>query len=249
MKYNELIKILKEKVTDDMFETLVMNKFFYTRSFKVLNCEVVFDNLKIYKLQEWITGEEYYLIINPSCKECNKNLFPDDKYMVANKDEDTLFYLANELNGASHKDFPMEVRWLIPVLEDFEENRCQAVSNHNYFKFDRKVEEIVIKSRRENTKRLEGLFDKAIDYAIEKLKDEKYITNKEDWNKKTGKIKLTGEKGKNRTCYCAFNSTVYLNFVVKEPYDMFQMHLNSENDIPIFAEKVIEIIKSQKNFN
>ena len=50
MKYNELIKILKEKVTDDMFEALVMNKIFYSLIFKVLACDTSFDNLKIYNL-------------------------------------------------------------------------------------------------------------------------------------------------------------------------------------------------------
>lgn len=245
MKYNELIKILKEKVTDDMFETLVMNKFFYTRSFKVLNCEVAFDNLKIYKLQEWITGEEYYLIINPSCKECNKNLFPDDKYMIANKDEDTLFYLANELNGASHKDFPMELRWLIPVLDNFEEDKSTA-RQHIHYRFTDKIEKNVTQEYRAYAEKQKKLFDKAMDCAIAKLLEEKYIVNKEDWNKKTGKIKLTGEKGENRICRWGFVPPCYVAFTVKEPSNIFNMIFNDENDIPEYVEKVIEIIKSKK---
>ena len=245
MKYNELIKILKEKVTDDMFETLVMNKFFYTRSFKVLNCEVAFDNLKIYKLQEWITGEEYYLIINPSCKECNKNLFPDDKYMIANKDEDTLFYLVNELNGASHKDFPMELRWLIPVLDDFEEDKSTA-RQHIHYRFTDKIEKNVTQEHRAYAEKQKKLFDKAMDCAIAKLLEEKYIVSKEDWNKKTGKIKLTGEKGENRICRWGFVPPCYVAFTVKEPSNIFNMIFNDENDIPEYVEKVIEIIKSKK---
>lgn len=245
MKYNELIKILKEKVTDDMFETLVMNKFFYTRSFKVLNCEVTFDNLKIYKLQEWITSEEYYLIINPSCKECNKNLFPDDKYMIANKDEDTLFYLVNELNGASHKDFPMELRWLIPVLDDFEEDKSTA-RQHIHYRFTDKIEKNVTQEHRAYAEKQKKLFDKAMDCAIAKLLEEKYIVNKEDWNKKTGKIKLTGEKGENRICRWGFVPPCYVAFTVKEPSNIFNMIFNDENDIPEYVEKVIEIIKSKK---
>ena len=122
MKYDELIKILKEKVTDDMFEALVMNKIFYSLVFKVLACDTSFDNLKIYTIQEHRTGKEFYVVINHTCKKLDKNLFPDDKYMIANKDEDTLFYLANELNGRPHKNFPVNLRWLIPILEDFEED-------------------------------------------------------------------------------------------------------------------------------
>lgn len=139
MKYNELIKILKEKVSDDMFESLALNLIFNMRNFKIVLCDVTYEDLKIYTLQDWRMGKEYYLVINPTCKMLNTSLFPDDKYMIANKDEGTLFYLVNELNGAPHKEYPDNLRWLIPVLTDYEEDKLTAIMNHSIYRFTKKV--------------------------------------------------------------------------------------------------------------
>ncbi len=245
MNHGELIKILKEEVTDDMFEALVMNNVFCSRLCKIVSCDTNFDSLKIYTIQEHRMGKEFYVVINHTCKKLDKNLFPDDKYMIANKDEDTLFYVANELNGRPHKNFPINLCWLIPILEDFEEDKSTA-RQHIHYRFTDKIEKNVTQEYRAYAEKQKKLFDKAMDCAIAKLLEEKYIVSKEDWNKKTGKIKLTGEKGENRICRWEFVPPCYVAFTVKEPSNIFNMIFNDENDIPEYVEKVIEIIKSKK---
>lgn len=244
MKYDELIKILKEEVTDDMFEALVMNDVFCSRLCGIVSCETNFDNLKIYTLHEQSIGKEIYLVINPSCKNLDKNLFPDDKYMIANKDEDTLFYLANQLNGRPHKNFPVNLCWLIPILEDFEEDR-QTAEKYIRYRFTDKIEKDVRQEYKVLGRKQEKLFDKAIDCAVSRLIEEKYLLSEKNWNKKTGRIKLTGEKGENRTCRCNFVPLCYVDFSVKKQHKIFNMIFNNEKDIPKFVENVMKVIKDK----
>lgn len=245
MKYNELIKILKEHVTDDMFESLVLNMIFNMRNFKIVLCDVTCEESKIYTLQDCRMGKEYYLVINPTCKMLNKNLFPDDKYMIANKDEDTLFYLVNELNGAPHKEYPDNLRWLIPVLRDFKEDKLTAIMNHSIYRFTKNVSDSLDSDYKDYQKKYKELYNKAIDCMLSRLVKEKYLKSKSKWDDKKNRVKLTGEKGKGRVCCFELYATSYIRFSIKEPFNLFVFHLNDESEIEMFVDKVIEMIESK----
>lgn len=248
MKYNELIKILKEKVSDDMFESLALNLIFNMRNFKIVLCDVTYEDLKIYTLQDWRMGKEYYLVINPTCKMLNTSLFPDDKYMIANKDEGTLFYLVNELNGAPHKEYPDNLRWLIPVLTDYEEDKLTAIMNHSIYRFTKKVSDSLECDYKDYQNEYKELYGKAIDCMLSRLVKEKYLKNESEWDKKKNRVKLTGKLGQDRICYCELHSTTHIRFSVEKPFNLFEVHLNDESEIKLFVDKVIEMIKSKVDF-
>lgn len=248
MKYDELICILKEKVTDDMFEALVLNMIFNMNKFKIVFCDISYEELKIYTLQHWPTGKEIHLIINPTCKVLNETIFPNDKYMIANKDEDTLFYLVNELNGAHSKEYPDTLHWLIPVLAEFEEDRLTAM-DHIIYRFTKKTDNILNRYYKEYQHKFKESYNKAIDCMLSRLVKEEYLNNESEWDKKKNKVRLTGKKGKNRVCYCQPNSNCSILFFVEEPFELFDFYINNEHDdYELFADKIIKTLEKQNSF-
>lgn len=253
-KYYDLIDIIKEKVTDDMFETLVLDMIFDyifdDYDVKVLGCNTTFDNIKIYTFKIKLMSKEVYLVINPDCKTLDENLFPDDKYMIANKDLATLASLLNYINHCSYDDVPDNIKWLIPVLADFNKEEfakfagvyCYSAMK-NFYKFYDVLSEVYS----EYYEKVKKLFYKAEDYTIEKLIEEKYMNSKKDWNKTTGEIKLTGDKGENITCYCSLPMEDYVNFVVCKPCNLFQVFLTPKSNIERFAKEIIAIIRAVKD--
>lgn len=252
-KYYDWLDIIKEQVTDDMFETLVLDMIFDCifddYDVKVLGCDTTFDNIKIYTLIIKFMSKEVYLVINPDCKTLDENLFPDDKYMIANKDRATLASLLNHINHCSYDDVPDNIKWLIPVLSDFNKEELKKIANFycysalkNFYKFHGVLSE----NHSEYYEKLKKLFYKAEDYTIEKLIEEKYMNSKKDWNKTTGEIKLTGEKGGNLTCYCSSPTENYVNFIVLKPCNPFQVFLTPKSNIERFAEEIVTIIKAVK---
>lgn len=245
MTINEFTAYLKNTVTDEMFEALVLDCIKYQH--QILFCHIGADGNKIYSLQDTSFGNEYYLIIDTS-QSVDRDAYDVDKYMIASKDEETLFLLANNIWGEQPRNTPANARCLLPFLNQLDSCPIEFF-NHTCVDFSEHIDEKVQNEHDEYKRYMEGLYDKCVDAATKTLIQEEYLLSKEDWNRKTKKIKLTGAKGENRVCECylhAVNGCVF--FTVKSPFNMLHYHLTDETDIPLLADRIVEMIKSKKPF-
>ena len=92
----------------------------------------------------------------------------------------------------------------------------------------------------------ERLYYKFTDKMIDRLLENKYIIETKDWNRKTGKIKLSGSSGKDRICKSHFHSGVgYVTFNIDKPYDHILQYLAEEKDIDVLVEKILKMLKNK----
>lgn len=232
---------LKENITDEMFESLVLD--FLKIRYLIRGCNIDESGNKKYTLQDSFVGDEYFLIINLS-KTKYENYSPD-KYIIANKDEETLFCLANHIWGEQPRKVPLNTRRLLEFVNKIDDNP-KAYFKCNYEDFTKKTNDIVQCKYNEHKQYIEELYNKCVDEIIKLLIQEGYLLSKNDW-KKT--IRLTGEKGENRICECYISSRIdCVFFTVKEPFYPLHYYLTDENDIPILANQIVQLIKEKRAF-
>ncbi len=240
----EFNNYLKENVTDEMFESLVLDclKIHYL----IRGCNIDENGNKKYTLQDSFVGDEYFLIINLS-KTIYEN-YSSDKYIIANKDEETLFCLANHIWGEQPRMIPVNARGLLAFVNKISDNPT-AYFKCNYEDFDKKTNDVVKFKFNERKQYIEELYNKCVAETIKRLIQEEYLLSEKDWNRKNNKIKLAGTKGENRVCECYVNAGIgCVFFTVKEPYYPLHYYLIDENDIPILANQIVQLIKEKRAF-
>ena len=239
----EFNRYLEENVTDEMFESLILD--YLKNEYQILSCNI--GTNKIYTLQDVFVGDQYYLIVNIAKGKLPENISLD-KYMVASKDQVTLFLLANHIWGKQPREVPANVRNILPFVNNIDDNPA-AFFDCSCVDFTERIGELVEKKFHEYQQNVVKLYDKCVDETIKILIQEQYISAAKDWNKKTHKIKLTGAKGENRICECYVslgNGCVF--FTVKEPYYPLHYYLNDEKDIPLVAAQIVQVIKEKRTF-
>ena len=239
----EFNNFLKENVTDEMFESLVLDCL--NVRYLIRGCCIDKNGNKKYTLQDSFVGDEYFLIINLS-NATYENLSPD-KYIIANKDEETLFCLANHIWDEQPRKVPCNARSLLSFVNILSDNP-RAYFNCNYQDFTAKTDAVVQCKYNEHKQYIEELYDRCLTETIKRLIKEKYLLCEKDWNRKTNKIKLTGINGENRVCECYVNAVGCVFFSVKEPYYPLHYYLTDENDIPVFANLIVQVLKEKSTF-
>lgn len=240
----EFNNYLKENVTDEMFESLVLD--YLKALYLIRGCNIDETGNKKYTLQDSFVGDEYFLIINLS-KTKYEN-YSSDKYIIANKDEETLFCLANHIWNEQPRNVPVNARGLLAFVNKIRDNP-KAYFNCNYEDFDEKTNDIVRCKFNEHKQYIEELYNKCVAETIKRLIQEEYLLREKDWNRKSNKIKLAGTKGENRVCECYVNTGIgCVFFTVKEPYYPLHYYLTDENDIPLLANQIVQVIKEKRTF-
>lgn len=244
MTLTEFNCYLEQNITAEVFESLVLD--YLKDEYQILSCNIDEYN-KTYALQDVFVGDQYYLIVNPE-KDKLPETFSLDKYMIANKEQATLFLLANHIWGKQPKNVPANARNLLLFVNKLDDNPA-SVFDCSCVDFAERISELVEKKYSEYKAYIEELYDKCIDETIEMLMQEQYISAAKDWNRKTNKIKLTGINGENRTCECYVNSGIgCVFFTVKDPYYPLHYYLNNEKDIPLLATQIVQAIKEKRTF-
>lgn len=245
MTLAEFNHYLKEIITDAMFESLVLD--YIKKQYQICACNIDKLGNKEYTLQDSFVGDEYYLIINPTNAKVYKNLSLD-KYMIANKDEATLFLLANHIWNEQPKNIPANARCLLSFVNKISDNPIVQF-HYKCMDFAKRIDNVVKNKYNESKRYIENLYDKCVDETIKLLIQENYLLNEKDWNRKNHKIKLTGEKGENRVCECYVNSGMgCVFFTAKDPYYPLHYYLNDENDIPLLSNQIFQLIKEKRTF-
>lgn len=192
-------------------------------------------------------GDIYYLIINPLNSKSLDN-YDLNKHIIAIKDEKTLLLLANHIWGMLPRMIPANLRVLLSFLNKLNAPpanffNCECVD------FTRRIRNIVDDKYTKYKKHIEELYDKCVNETIKQLIQEGYLLDEKDWNRKTNKIKLTGEKGENRTCECYVNSGIgCVFFTVKDPFYPLNYYINNEKDIPLLSAQIVQLIKEKRTF-
>lgn len=236
---------LKENITDEMFESLVLD--YLKDMYEIRACKIDGFGNKEYTLQDSFVGDEYYLIINLDNAKMSKN-YSFDKYMIANKDEATLFLLANHIWGEQPRLIPVNARCLLSFVNKISDNPT-AYFGCRYADFAERINNLVKNNYSEREQYIEELYNKCVDKTIALLMQEGYLSSEKDWNRKNHKIKLTGEKGENRACECyVCSGTGCVFFTAKDPYYPLHYYLNNEKDIPLLANQIVQLIKEKRTF-
>ena len=236
---------LKENITNEMFESLVLN--YLKNRYQIIFCTIDEYGNKKYTLQDSFMGDMYYLIINPLNAKSPDN-YALDKHMIANKDETTLFLLANDIWGEHPKNLPANARCLLAYINELNDNPA-AFFNCDCIDFAERINGVAYEKFRKYKQYIEDLYEKCVDETIKLLLQEGYLSNEKDWNRKTNRIKLTGTNGENRVCECRVDSRIgCVFFTVRDPYYPLHYHLNDEEDIPLLATQIVQLIKEKREF-
>ena len=241
MTLKEFNTFLEEGTTNEMFESLVLYQI--RDNYMITGCAISPQGDKIYTIQDLCVGNEYYLILDFSNKTKDTD-YPQNKYMIAKKELKTIYFLVNRL--AIHRDekIPANCRGISHVVKHAGlENSKFLDSKGN--DFTKHIDNIVAERYEQFTSANERLYYKFTDKMIDRLLENKYITETKDCNRKTGKIKLSGPNGNDRICKSHFHSGVgYVFFNVEKPYDHILQYLTEEKDIDVLVEKILKMLKS-----
>ncbi len=239
MNVTEFNNYLKENITDEMFESLVL--FYLSRRYRICACHRNKQGNKEYTLQDVFVGDTYFLILNFSGSDISGN-YPLDQYMIANKDEATLFFLANRIWEQMPKHLPANARCLLPFLHQIDDNPC-CYFHRDCECFDDRIDGLVKDKFKKYRKYIEQLYKQCVDETGKLLVQEGYLLREKDWNGKK-KFKLTGEKGENRVCEISIDAGIgCVCFQINKPFCLIHYYLIDEQDIPLLAEQILRVIK------
>lgn len=235
----------KENVTNEMFESLVLD--YLKNKYRTLLCDIDEFGNKKYTLQDNFMGDTYYLIINPSNTKVIDN-YASDKYMIAKKDEATLFLLVNHICGELPRKIPENSRCLLPFVNQLGDNPI-AFFRYKCTDFAKKINDLVDEKIRNHKQYIEKLYEKCVKETAKQLVQEGYLLSEKDWSKKNRRIKLTGKNGENRICECQVNFGIgCVFFTTIEPFYPMHYYITDENDIPKLANQIVQIIKERRTF-
>ena len=241
MTLKEFNTFLEEGTTNEMFEALVLYNI--QDKYMITGCNTNSQGNKIYTIQDSWVGNEYYLILDFANK-IKETDYPQDKYMIAKKELKTIYFLVNRL--AIHRDekIPANCRGISYVAKQAGLEISRFLDNKGN-DFTKHIDNIVSERNEQFRASNERFYYKFTDKMIERLLENKYITETKDWNRKTGKIKLSGPNGNDRICKSHFHSGVgYVFFNVEKPYDHILQYLTEEKDIDVLVEKILKMLNS-----
>lgn len=245
MDFQEYITYLQNIVTDEMFESLVLD--YLKNQYQILFCNMDEFGNKKYTIQDTFMGDTYYVIVNPSDKKALDH-YALDKYMIASMDEATLFLLANHIWGQQPKKIPANARCLLPFLNELND-RPSAYFDYTCIDFAERINTIVDNSFEKYKQYVEDLYDKCVAETIKRLIQDEYLSDEKDWNRKTNTIKLTGTNGENRICECYVNAGIgCVFFTVNEPFYPMHYYLTDEKDVPLLADQIVQVLKEKRVF-
>ena len=242
MTLKEFNTFLEEGTTNETFESLVL--YHIKDNYMIIGCNTNSQGNKIYTIQDSWVGNEYYLILD-FLNKVKETDYPQDKYMIAKKELKTIYFLVNRL--ATHRDekIPANCRGISHILKQGHMENSKFLDSKGN-DFTKHIDNIVAE-RYESFKSVnERLYNKFIDKMIDRLLENKYITETKDWNRKTGKIKLSGSSGKDRICKSHFHSGVgYVTFNIDKPFNHILQYLTEEKDIDVLVEKILKMLKNK----
>ena len=242
MTLKEFNTFLEEGTTNETFESLVL--YHIKDNYMIIGCNTNSQGNKIYTIQDSWVGNEYYLILD-FLNKVKETDYPQDKYMIAKKELKTIYFLVNRL--ATHRDekIPANCRGISHVLKQGHMENSKFLDSKGN-DFTKHIDNIVAE-RYESFKSVnERLYNKFIDKMIDRLLENKYITETKDWNRKTGKIKLSGPNSNERICKSHFHSGVgYVTFNIDKPFNHILQYLTEEKDIDVLVEKILKMLKNK----
>ena len=116
---------------------------------------------------------------------------PQDKYMIAKKELKTIYFLVNLLAIYRDEKIPAKCRGISHIVKQASLGNSKFLdSNGN--DFTKHIDNIVAERYECFKSANERLYYKFTDKMIDRLLENKYIIETKDWNRKTGKIKLSG---------------------------------------------------------
>lgn len=242
MTLKEFNTFLEEGTTNEMFEVLVLYHI-QDDNYMITGCNTNSQGNKIYTIQDSWVGNEYYLIIDFANK-IKETDYPQDKYMIAKKELKTIYFLVSRL--AIHRDekIPANCRGISKLLKQAGMINSKFLDRKGN-DFTKHIDNIVAERHEQFKSSSECLYYMFTDKMIAKLLENKYISETSDWNRKTGKIKLSGPNGNDRICKSHFHSGVgYVFFNVEKPYDHILQYLTNEKDIDLLVEKILKMLKT-----
>jgi hypothetical protein len=209
----------------------------------ITGCNTNSQGDKIYTIQDSWVGNEYYLILD-FLNEIKDADYPQDKYIIAKKELKTIYFLVNRLAIYSDKKIPANCRGISHILKQGHMENSKFLDSKGN-DFTKHIDNIVAERYEQFESANERLYYKFTDKMIDRLLENKYITETKNWNRKTGKIKLSGPNGNERICKSHFHSGVgYVFFNVEKPYDHILHYLTEEKDIDVLVEKILKMLKS-----
>lgn len=242
MTLKEFNTSLEEGTTNETFESLVLYHI-QDDNYMITGCNTNSQGNKIYTIQDSCVGNEYYLILDFANK-IKETDYPQDKYMIAKKELKTIYFLVNRL--AIHRDekIPVNCKDISHVLKQVHMENSKFLDSKGN-DFTKHIDNIVAERYEQFTSANEHLYYKFTDKMIERLLENKYILEANDWNRKTGKIKLSGPNGNDRICKSHFHSGVgYVFFNVEKPYEHILQYLTEEKDVDLLVEKILKMLKT-----
>jgi hypothetical protein len=169
--------------------------------------------------------------------------------MIAKKELKTIYFLANRLAIYSDKKIPANCRGISKLLKQAGMINSKFLDRKGN-DFTKHIDNIVTERNEQFKSSNERLYYEFTDKMIERLLENKYIIETKDWNRKTGKIKLSGPNGNDRICKSHFHSGVgYVFFNVEKPYDHILQYLTEEKDIDVLVEKIQDLEENLADTN
>jgi hypothetical protein len=243
MTLKEFNTFLEEGTTNEMFESLVLYHI-QDDNYMIKGCNTNSQGDKIYAIQDSWVGNEYYLILD-FLNKVKETDYPQDKYMIAKKDLKTIYFLVNRLAIYSDKNIPANCRCISYIVKQAGLGNSKFLDSKGN-DFTKHIDNIVAEQYKQFKSANERLYYKFTDKMIDRLLEDKYISEAKDWNRKTGKIKLSGSSGKDRICKSHFHSGVgYVTFNIDKPYDHILEYLTEEKDIDVLVEKILKMLKNK----
>lgn len=200
MTLGEFHRTLKEMITNEEFEALMLNVWAYgpREKYRILGCDIR-PYGKVYRMQAERVGDIYPLVF-PAAGA----ILPDDpaleRCIVAEKNEETLFTLADHLwcmgqMGAGAVPYNCRRLWhFLSALdrrpETFFWYRCADLTG----KADKMVSDRVTEEFHRGWELLRRCFDRAAGILL----DEGFLTSKNDWGMQDFLIALSGKNAKAR---------------------------------------------------
>ena len=219
MTLGEFHKILKETITNEMFEALMLNVWVSGpwENYRVMGCDIQ-PYGKIYRLQDNRAGDAYRLVF-PTAGAALPDAPALEQCIVAEKNEVTLFTLADHLwrvgqMGAGMVPYNCRQLWhFLSALdrrpETFFWHRCANLTG----KADKMVSNRVTEELHRGWELLRQCFDRAAGILL----DKEFLTSKNDWDTRDYLIDLSGKKAKARMVeYSAGIRGGFLRFHIRQ---------------------------------
>ena len=240
MEMNEFVSFLETNITEETFEAMAL--YFVEQEYNIIGCTLDPEyNLKIYRLHQRLTGGEYRLVINFHNRSLDCDDYPEDIYMIAENNTDTLICLCDALYrpNRSIPRFPHCLKNICNLVfslpkrpTKYYDYKCQKLFYGKIQKKQKIAEERYLK-------KLGLIFLKCKEETLDRLNEIGLFCSEKDWDAETNTVTLTYKDGKKDSFSFFFGFDGKVTFTQTKTKRSIYAIITDDSDIDRFKEQVI----------